>query len=119
MRPPAKGKVGSCVLPTWTSADVVTVAVSVLQLLARLGSGVVAELAHASLVSVPVVPEETVPVTVTTTVWPTARSPRGQLMTPADCVQLGGVWAVTPPGTESVTVTDRVTEGPWLVVVMV
>src|SRR3989442_67410 len=113
MGPPAT-TVPSWVFSVATSDWEPTTAVWLLQLLAWLGSGVEAERAHASLVRVPWASAATVPVTVTTRVAPATMVLRAQVISPPPWSQPGGVWAVTPSGTESVRVTAWASEGPLL-----
>src|SRR5207244_2389478 len=97
MGPPATTGVGSCALAISRVFWPTTAAWWVVQ-----ASAPSASVAHASLDRVPRKEGETVPVTTTVVEAPGARSGRAQVMTPADCEQPGGVWAVTPAGTWSV-----------------
>src|SRR5438445_622686 len=118
MPSPATGNVGACVLDTDTSADEVSVAWSVAQLLEVAGSEV-APKAHAWLTKVPWAEGSMVPVMVTVTVAPTATVPMVQVTAWAvqpqpSCVLVAPV-AVTSAGNASVTTTPSDDEGPVLV----
>ena len=119
---PATGEPGAWVFVAPTSADLVSVAWSVAQLLEVSGSAV-APKAHAWLTMVPVAEADTVPVMVTVTVAPTATVPMVQVT--AWVVRVQPSWvlvapvAVTSAGKASVTSTPSDDEGPVLVTVTV
>src|SRR5437773_33386 len=118
----AAGDRGGWVFVAPTSADLVSVAWSVAQLLEVSGSAV-APKAHAWLTMVPVAEADTVPVMVTVTVAPAATVPMVQVT--AWVVRVQPSWvlvapvAVTSAGNASVTTTPSDDEGPVLVTVTV